>query len=280
MPDGTRVLIAPLTGVGRDYPLSIEKLAPDPLLVRRQGLAGGLRALHPDPALRRHGAHHVDPLEERGRHPAVRPEEAGVPHLRQHADDARLDRPDDRPRPGDDARLRRLGRQHHVRQHLAAAPAEHQAAGVRGPAGRDRPAGRGPAEASATSETGAGRRPKRPAALPKAPGAPGRRAASRPRRWPPGSTSSWRRGATSASPESAAPAPGSLRAATPAARSVRRPCRFRLRGRRPGGDEGGAEAAGRREDDRHPLGARPRARPRRSSCRPAGRADSGSGIGR
>ena len=28
IPDGTRVLIAPLTGVGRDYPLSIEKLAP------------------------------------------------------------------------------------------------------------------------------------------------------------------------------------------------------------------------------------------------------------
>jgi acetaldehyde dehydrogenase (acetylating) len=28
VPDGTRVLIAPLSGVGRDYPLSIEKLAP------------------------------------------------------------------------------------------------------------------------------------------------------------------------------------------------------------------------------------------------------------
>ena len=28
VPDGTRVLIAPLAGVGRDYPLSIEKLAP------------------------------------------------------------------------------------------------------------------------------------------------------------------------------------------------------------------------------------------------------------
>jgi acetaldehyde dehydrogenase (acetylating) len=28
VPSGTRVLIAPLTGVGRDYPLSIEKLAP------------------------------------------------------------------------------------------------------------------------------------------------------------------------------------------------------------------------------------------------------------
>ena len=28
MPDGTRALIAPLSGVGRDYPLSIEKLCP------------------------------------------------------------------------------------------------------------------------------------------------------------------------------------------------------------------------------------------------------------
>ena len=28
VPEGTRVLIAPLAGVGRDYPLSIEKLAP------------------------------------------------------------------------------------------------------------------------------------------------------------------------------------------------------------------------------------------------------------
>ena len=82
---------------------------PRPVLVRRQGLAGGLRALHPDPALRRHGPHHVDPLEERRRDPAVRPEEAGVPHLRQHADHARVDRADDRPRPGDDARLRRAG---------------------------------------------------------------------------------------------------------------------------------------------------------------------------
>ena len=60
-------------------------------------------------------------------HPRVRPAQAGVPHLREHADDARLDRPDDRPRPGDDARLRRLRRQHHLRQHHAAAPAEHQA---------------------------------------------------------------------------------------------------------------------------------------------------------
>ena len=40
---------------------------PGPLLLRRQGLARGLRALQADPALRRHGPHHVDPLAERRR---------------------------------------------------------------------------------------------------------------------------------------------------------------------------------------------------------------------
>ena len=69
---------------------------PRALLLRRQGLARGLRALQGDPALRRHGSHHVDPLAERRGDPRVRPAQAGLPHLREHADDARLDRPDDR----------------------------------------------------------------------------------------------------------------------------------------------------------------------------------------
>ena len=90
-----------------------------PVVVRRQGLARRLRALHPDPALRRDGPHHVDPLAERGCDPAVRAQEAGIPDLREHADDARVDRADDRARPGHDARLRRTGRKHHLRQHLA-----------------------------------------------------------------------------------------------------------------------------------------------------------------
>ena len=46
---------------------------PGAVVVRGQGLARGVRALHPDPALRRHGTHHVDPLAERGGHPGVRP---------------------------------------------------------------------------------------------------------------------------------------------------------------------------------------------------------------
>ena len=131
VPAETRVLIAPLEGVGRDYPAVDREAVPGAVLLRRQGLARGLRALQADPALRRDGPHDVHPLAERPGHPRVRPQEAGVPHRRQLADDAWVDRADDRPRPGDDARLRRLRRQHHVGQHLAAAPAEHQAARLR-----------------------------------------------------------------------------------------------------------------------------------------------------
>ena len=65
-----------------------------------------------------------------------------------YADDARVDRADDRAGSGDDARVRRLRRQHHVGQHLAAAPAEHQAAGVRDHARR-------PTGSSARTATGA-----------------------------------------------------------------------------------------------------------------------------
>ena len=96
VPAGTRVLIAPLDGVGRDYPSVDREALPGPLLLRREGLAGGLRALQADPALRRHGPHDVHPLAERAGHPGVRPEEAGLPDRRQLADDARVDWPDDR----------------------------------------------------------------------------------------------------------------------------------------------------------------------------------------
>ena len=75
------------------------------------------------------------------------------------------DRADDRPRSGHDARLRRLRRQHHVGQHLAAAPAEHQAAGLRGDAG-GQPMGRRPSARAAARQLRATRlsAPARPAA--------------------------------------------------------------------------------------------------------------------
>ena len=69
-----------------------------PVLLRRERLARGLRTLQADPALRRHGPHHVDPLAERAGHSRVRPQETGVPHRRQLADDPRVDRLDDRAR--------------------------------------------------------------------------------------------------------------------------------------------------------------------------------------
>ena len=65
VPAGTRALIAELKGVGRDYPALDRKALPGALLLRRQRLARGLRALQGDPAIRRHGPHHVDPLAER-----------------------------------------------------------------------------------------------------------------------------------------------------------------------------------------------------------------------
>ncbi len=168
-------------------------------------------------------------------HPGVRPQEAGLPHRRQHADDARLDRADDRARSGDDARLRRLRRQHHLRQHLAAAPAEHQAAGVRDDA------------------RGAARPPRigaRGPALPRRPPLRHRHRGVGAGRWPSASTSSWRPGATS--PRRPVQARRSRRERRPArggavrceAGSGARSCpagpaaRLRLRRRRAAGDAG------------------------------------------
>ena len=54
---------------------------------------------------------------------------------REHAGDAGRDWIHHRPRSGDDAGLRRVRRQHHLGQHLAAASAQHQAARVRDSAG-------------------------------------------------------------------------------------------------------------------------------------------------
>ena len=62
VPPDTRVLIAELAGVGRDFPLSIEKLCPVLSFYVVERLARGLRALQADPAIRRHGPHHVDPF--------------------------------------------------------------------------------------------------------------------------------------------------------------------------------------------------------------------------
>ena len=130
VPPTTRVLIAPLEGVGRDYPLSIEKLCPVlSYYVVADWREGCERCKQ---ILRYGGMGHTMSIHSPGRggHPRVRAEEAGLPDHRQLADDARIDRPDDRARSGDDAGVRWLRRKHHLGQHLAAAPAQHQAAGL------------------------------------------------------------------------------------------------------------------------------------------------------
>jgi acetaldehyde dehydrogenase (acetylating) len=130
VPPGTRALLAELDGVGRDFPLSIEKLCP--VLSYYVSTTGARGASAARQILRYGGMGHTMSIHSRndavilefGLHkPAFR-------IVRQHADHARVDRTHDGPRPGDDARVRRLRRQHHVGQHLAAAPAEHQAAGL------------------------------------------------------------------------------------------------------------------------------------------------------
>ena len=59
---GTRVLIAELAGVGRDYPLSIEKLCPVLSFYVVSDWKEGLRTVQADPPIWRDGAHDVDPF--------------------------------------------------------------------------------------------------------------------------------------------------------------------------------------------------------------------------
>ena len=184
------MLIAPLDGVGRDYPLSIEKLCPVlSYYVVKDWREGCERCKQ---ILRYGGMGHTMSIHSQNEQVIL---EFGLQKpafriVRQHADDARVDRADDRPRSGDDARLRRLRRQHHVGQHLAAPPAEHQAAGVRGYAG-GQPLG--PYRASGAPVSADASVRKRPIALRTRAAAAASRHQRR-RRCPGGSTSSSGRG--------------------------------------------------------------------------------------
>ena len=131
VPPSTRVLIAELAGVGRDFPLSIEKLCPVlSFYVVSDWREGCERCKQ---ILRYGGMGHTMSIhsQERRGDPAVRTEEAGVSDCREFANHAWFDRTDNRARPGDDPGVRRIRRKHHLRQHLAASPAEHQEARVR-----------------------------------------------------------------------------------------------------------------------------------------------------
>ena len=134
VPPSTRVLIAPLAGVGRDYPLSIEKLCPVLSWYVVQDWREGCERCKE--ILRYGGMGHTMSIHSRNdqiilefglKKPAFR---IVVNTPTTHGSV----RHDDRTGSGDDAGMRRMGRQHHLGQHLAEAPAEHQAAGVRDPA--------------------------------------------------------------------------------------------------------------------------------------------------
>ena len=73
VPAGTRALLAELGGRRPRLPAVDRKAVPGARLLRGGRLARRLRAVYPDPALRRTGAHDVDPLAERRRDPRVRP---------------------------------------------------------------------------------------------------------------------------------------------------------------------------------------------------------------
>jgi acetaldehyde dehydrogenase (acetylating) len=96
-PRDARILVADLDGVGPEHPLSREKLTTVLGLHRRGRLARRLRALDRAAALRRRRALAGHPRHRRGRHPGLRPGEAGLPHPRQHLGHLRRDR---RHRPG------------------------------------------------------------------------------------------------------------------------------------------------------------------------------------
>ena len=131
VPADTRVLIAPLTGVGRDFPLSIEKLCPVLSFYIVSDWRQGCERCKE--ILRYGGMGHTMSIHSRDeaiilefglKKPAFRiivnsPTTLGSIGLTTGLD------------PGDDARMRWIRRQHHVGQYFAEAPAEHQTARVR-----------------------------------------------------------------------------------------------------------------------------------------------------
>ena len=156
VPPETRVLVARLTGVGRDHPLSIEKLSPVLALYVVKDWHEGERARPPATALRRDRPLHGHPQPRRRRDPGVRAAEAGLPGDRQHpgldGSDGLHDRPGSLHEPG----LRGLRGQHHVGQHHAPPPHQHQEARLSADPG-------GPGCPRAPGQTGPGARSSGPA---------------------------------------------------------------------------------------------------------------------
>ena len=251
VPADTRVLIAELKGVGRDYPLSIEKLCPVLSFyvvsdwregcerckqILRYGGMGHTMSIH---------SRNDDVILEFGlKKPAYRivvntPTTHGSIGLTTGS------------RSGDDAGMRRVRREHHVGQHFASPPPEHQAAGVRGHAGGRAKPGvarrtrRGPPAAAATCA------PPPPAGISADVMARridefltsrGYRAAAAPAASPPSEAAGRRTGARAGRTEP----------------ECRKAFRLRMRRRRPAGNPPGSQNCNRRALNRDTGGARPR----------------------
>ncbi|MBK9978974.1 MAG: aldehyde dehydrogenase family protein [Gemmatimonadetes bacterium] len=114
-------------GTGRSA-VSREAL-PGPRLLRGGWVGAMLRARHRAAAIRRHRAFVRHPLAGSHRHRAILPGEAGLPHHRELQHRHRCRGLHDGIRPGVDLGARLVGWQHHVGQHHAHAPPQHQAHG-------------------------------------------------------------------------------------------------------------------------------------------------------
>ena len=136
IPPDAPILVVELGGVGKQHPLSAEKLSPVLALYFVRDFDAAMDVC--DSLLRFGGLGHtcVHLFQGRRAHPPICRAHARVSRAGEHADAARIDRHHHQRLPRDDAGLRRHGRQHHQRQRRAAAPDQHQAPGLRGAPGR------------------------------------------------------------------------------------------------------------------------------------------------
>ncbi len=132
VPATARALIARLepNQVGREFPLSAEKLSPILAFLRRAGFSSRDRTRRPPAAFRRRRPHGFDPFARHRKNPPVRASRPRVSRGGEHVRRARLDRLLDESFPRHDARLRRARRKHHLGQYRSAAFIQHQARGV------------------------------------------------------------------------------------------------------------------------------------------------------
>ena len=126
VPPGTRCMIADVGGVGRDFPLSMEKLSPILAFYVVDGIERG--AERSREVLSYGGMGHTAGVHTRSREAAVRVggELPGFPNNSQHPDDPRCNRILNRAATIDDAGLWFLGRQRDLRQRFASSLDGHQ----------------------------------------------------------------------------------------------------------------------------------------------------------